>query len=208
METTKTSRGIKSVYGKVHRMIKVMDDYLQTGKKSCDLVIWEDKRIYDMLENICTRSNEMKGQESESPIKKGKKRGRKRRNELSDGIAKDTNIMNDNVMDKKVKLTTSTEEAPQAIIEEPREIAADQLDLSVPSIPYTVEMIDELYNKQIQKAEHHVQELLNVSKIKIDFNYKEVRDLAVQISQRRSELKKMTDELNDKMEKLRDFKPL
>ncbi|CAI2167632.1 2601_t:CDS:2 [Funneliformis geosporum] len=212
METTKTSRGIKSVYGKVHRMIKVMDDYLKTGKKSCDMVIWEDKRIYEMLEKICTRFNERKGQESESSTKKGKKRGRKRRNELTGGIEKDTIIINGNVvMNKKVKLTTSIEEAPQTTNEEPREsreIAAGQLNLSIPSVPFSVEMIDELYNKQIQKAEHHVQELLNLSKNSIDVRYKEVRDLTAQIFQRQSELKKMIDEVNDKVEKLKDFKLL
>jgi len=77
----------------------------------------------------------------------------------------------------------------------------------VPSTPFSIEMVDELYKKQIQKAERYVQDLLIGSKKAIDDRYKEIRDFTVQISQRQSELKKMIEEVNDKMERFENFEP-
>ena len=55
-------------------MIKLIGD----GKKQCDLIVWKDIQIYDILRNICRRVNEKKKKGN----KKEKKRVHKRKNIL------------------------------------------------------------------------------------------------------------------------------
>ena len=55
--TITRTRSIKSIYGKIHRMFRIMENHLKTGKKIRDSVTWKDKEIYDMMKDICERAN-------------------------------------------------------------------------------------------------------------------------------------------------------
>ncbi|GES80003.1 hypothetical protein GLOIN_2v1722788 [Rhizophagus clarus] len=51
-----------SVYSKVHNMIKVMDDFLLTGKKgsnTCD-ILWQNKKVRDLVKEMCYKTKERK----------------------------------------------------------------------------------------------------------------------------------------------------
>jgi hypothetical protein len=71
IKATNISRGVNSVYCKVHKMIKAMDNYLKTGKKrTCD-VIWNDQLIYDLVKRIHRKTKERREkEENEEAIKR------------------------------------------------------------------------------------------------------------------------------------------
>ncbi|CAB4440359.1 unnamed protein product [Rhizophagus irregularis] len=59
---TNVKRGGSSVYGKVHNMIRIMDDYLRTGKKNsntCD-ILWQNKKVRDLIKEMCYKNTERK----------------------------------------------------------------------------------------------------------------------------------------------------
>src|SRR4051812_29021475 len=49
-------RDARSVYNKLYTLIKPMEDYLKTKKKSNPRdIIWENKRIHSLLKEICKK---------------------------------------------------------------------------------------------------------------------------------------------------------
>jgi|SRR6266542_2220530 len=105
-EAIETTRDIKSIYGKVLRMIRAVEYYLKTGKKTRDLIIWKDKRIYDVLEKICRKFIEKKSMENQGIDSVERRRSSRRRNAETEGDTRDTISFNgDVVMNKRVKIT-------------------------------------------------------------------------------------------------------
>lgn len=65
------SRGANSVYCKVHKMIRAINDYIETGKKHTSDIIWKDQLVYDLVERIHRKSKERKAREAnEEAIKR------------------------------------------------------------------------------------------------------------------------------------------
>ncbi|RIA81391.1 hypothetical protein C1645_824779 [Glomus cerebriforme] len=71
----------------------------------------------------------------------------------------------------------------------------------VPPIPFSIETIDEIYNEQVQKVDR----LIVMSRETLEGRNREIRDLYKQISQRRSELIKLIEKANYKLEMLKEF---
>ena len=85
------------------------------------------------------------------------------------------------------------------------EASTSRIDVDIPQLSISIDAVDNLYNDQILKVERRARELMILSKETIDTRYKEVCDLTRKISQYQSELKKMIEDANDKLEKLKDF---
>jgi hypothetical protein len=71
IEATNYKRDAKSVYNKIRVLIKSMEQYHKTGEKSSTCtVIWDNQRIFDLVENIYNKTKEKndKNQETESCI--------------------------------------------------------------------------------------------------------------------------------------------
>ncbi|CAB4389433.1 unnamed protein product [Rhizophagus irregularis] len=181
VEATNNSRGANSVYCKVHKMIRAMDDYLTTGKKQSRDIIWKDQLIYDLIKRIHRKTKERKvREENEEAIK--------RRNLSYRIIEDDTEMQLENINSQMTAGTEST----------------SQLKIEVPQLPFSIDTIDSLRSEQILKTERHAQELVALSKESIDARHKEVRELTGKILQHQIELEKMIKEANDKLEKLKD----
>src|SRR6266542_530440 len=59
IETYNINRDAKSVYNKIHNMIKVMEDYIRTRKKTNAYnTILDNKKIYNLLKEICKKTKE------------------------------------------------------------------------------------------------------------------------------------------------------
>jgi hypothetical protein len=57
--TNNNKREAKSVYNKIHVLIKSMEKYHKTGEKSSTCtVIWDNQRIFDLVENIYNKTKD------------------------------------------------------------------------------------------------------------------------------------------------------
>ncbi|RIA89521.1 hypothetical protein C1645_738594 [Glomus cerebriforme] len=65
IEATCTTRDARSIYNKVHIMIKAMDEFLNTGKKSTNCtVIWEDNTIHELVRQLYKKTKERREKEN------------------------------------------------------------------------------------------------------------------------------------------------
>lgn len=71
----------------------------------------------------------------------------------------------------------------------------------VPQIPFTIDMVDKIYNEQIQNYDRLVEINRNIIKKK----NKEVRDLHEQITHRRTELIELIQKANNILDELKKF---
>ncbi|RIA81388.1 hypothetical protein C1645_790546 [Glomus cerebriforme] len=78
------------------------------------------------------------------------------------------------------------------------EVSTSQM---VPPIPFSIETVDKVYNEQVQKVDR----LIVMSREMLEGRNKEIRDLYKQISQRRSELIKLIEKANHKLEMMKNF---
>lgn len=185
---TNVKRGGSSVYGKVHNMIRIMDDYLRTGKKNsntCD-ILWQNKKVRDLIKEMCYKNTERKRKDETT-------KNRKKRYDIiiSHFILTVLQIyINHQFSSISKAITTVTTEASTT---------TSQID--VPQMPFSIETIDEIYNEQIKKVEN----LVLKSKETIETRNQEIRDLYEQISHRRSELIELIEMANNKLNDLKDF---
>ncbi|CAG8694298.1 14868_t:CDS:2 [Funneliformis mosseae] len=56
MEHLQIERTHKSVYSKIRKLIQAMKVWLSDHVKNEDVIIWQDDRVYTLLESICKRS--------------------------------------------------------------------------------------------------------------------------------------------------------
>ncbi|RIA89523.1 hypothetical protein C1645_824776 [Glomus cerebriforme] len=64
-EATNIARDGKAIYSKVYSMIKAMDDYNKTGKKStANTIIWDNTKIHELVKDLCKKIKENKGGET------------------------------------------------------------------------------------------------------------------------------------------------
>ncbi|GES79995.1 hypothetical protein GLOIN_2v1885147 [Rhizophagus clarus] len=70
----------------------------------------------------------------------------------------------------------------------------------VPQIPFTMEMVEKVYNQQIQNYDR----LIEINREIIEKRHKEVRDLYEQISKRQTDLVKLIELANSKLEDLKN----
>src|SRR3954452_8120395 len=60
IQATRTSRNISSVHAKVSKMTRAMNNYIKTGEKTSEEIIWKNKDIYDMVRRICKKPEKKK----------------------------------------------------------------------------------------------------------------------------------------------------
>jgi len=64
IEATGSKRDAKSIYNKIHSLIRAMEDFLKTGKKSTtNAIIWEDSNIHTLVRNLYSKAQEKKKQD-------------------------------------------------------------------------------------------------------------------------------------------------
>ncbi|RIA89522.1 hypothetical protein C1645_738595 [Glomus cerebriforme] len=65
IEATNIIRDAKSIYNKVHSLIRAMQENIKTGKKSsANAIIWEDEEIHDLVKKICEKTQERKNRDN------------------------------------------------------------------------------------------------------------------------------------------------
>ncbi|CAB4444433.1 unnamed protein product [Rhizophagus irregularis] len=144
IKETNINRNEQAIYTKINSMIKALEEYFETGRKS----------------NSCSAMRRKKESEKETP------------NCTSDG---DDVVMNNNTM------TT--------------------INIDVPQIPFTIDIVDKIYNEQIQNYDRLVEINRNIIKKK----NKEVRDLHEQITHRQTELIELIQKANNILDELKKF---
>ncbi|RIA81392.1 hypothetical protein C1645_806216 [Glomus cerebriforme] len=61
IEATYIIRDARSIYNKVYSLIRAMQEYLDTGKKStANAIVWENEEIHDLVKNLCEKTQERK----------------------------------------------------------------------------------------------------------------------------------------------------
>ena len=69
IEATNSPRDAKSIYNKVHSMIKAMDEFRTTGKKAqTSTIIWEDKTIQELVSRLYEKTKERKKKDKKPEI--------------------------------------------------------------------------------------------------------------------------------------------
>ncbi|PKY55019.1 hypothetical protein RhiirA4_410245 [Rhizophagus irregularis] len=69
IEATNNKRDARSVYNKIHVLIKSMEVYHKTGEKSnTGTVIWSNKRIQELVENIYNKTKEKSEENQEIEV--------------------------------------------------------------------------------------------------------------------------------------------
>jgi hypothetical protein len=69
IKETNINRDVKAIYTKVNNMIKAMEEYHDTRRKSPSCgIMWEDKNIYDLVENMYIKTKEKKESEKREEI--------------------------------------------------------------------------------------------------------------------------------------------
>ncbi|GBC06190.1 hypothetical protein RclHR1_06680006 [Rhizophagus clarus] len=185
MKATSVSRATNAIYSKVYKMIRAMEDYLETGKRQACDIMWKDQLIHDLVYRIHIKIKERKArEENEEAIK---------RKNLSDRILE---------LDVKMKPENTNNQMTGA---EATTSSANQINTEVPQLPFSLDTIDRIPNEHILKTECHARELAACLRKPIDFGYKEVRDLTEKITHRQNELKILIEEANDKVERLKNF---
>ncbi|RGB35088.1 hypothetical protein C1646_742465 [Rhizophagus diaphanus] len=163
---TNINRNEQAIYTKINSMIKALEEYFETGRKSNSCAaMWDDdnSKIYDLVKEMYdkTKGEEKKESEKETP------------NCTSNG---DDVVMNNN-------MTTIN------------------IHTDVPQIPFTIDMVDKIYNEQIQNYDRLVEINRNIIKKK----NKEVRDLHEQITHRQTELIELIQKANNILDELKKF---
>src|SRR5436190_13770018 len=74
IQVTGISRNISSVHAKVGKMTRAMNHYIKTGEKTSDEIIWNNKKIYDMVKRICEKSEKREREENREHIRKRKRK--------------------------------------------------------------------------------------------------------------------------------------
>ncbi|PKY55017.1 hypothetical protein RhiirA4_474196 [Rhizophagus irregularis] len=188
IKETNINRNEQAIYTKINSMIKALEEYFETGRKSnsCS-AMWDDdnSKIYDLVKEMYdkTKGGEKKESEKETP------------NCTSDG---DDVVMNkyvdpfeiSNFFFKFIKILLFYFSNTMTTI-----------NIDVPQIPFTIDIVDKIYNEQIQNYDRLVEINRNIIKKK----NKEVRDLHEQITHRQTELIELIQKANNILDELKKF---
>ncbi|GBB99824.1 hypothetical protein RclHR1_36490001 [Rhizophagus clarus] len=168
---TNINRDDKALYNKIYSMIKAMEDYHKEGKKSPSYAfMWEEDS------KIYGLVKDM----YDKTVEKKNEKNQETSNRTSDG---DGDGNSDVIMKDKDSTTTT-----------------NSYSNFVPQIPFTMEMVEKVYNQQIQNYDR----LIEINREIIEKRHKEVRDLYEQISKRQTDLVKLIELANSKLEDLKN----
>ena len=102
IQATGTSRNISSVCVKVNKMTRAMKNFIRTGEKTSEDIIWKNKDIYDVVERICKKSIKKKKEENQGYARKRRRRDdeeeeqrTERKRKTNDNFETDTNTDDD-----------------------------------------------------------------------------------------------------------------
>ncbi|RIA89524.1 hypothetical protein C1645_806215 [Glomus cerebriforme] len=168
IQATSSSRDAKSVYSKVHNLLKPVRELLKTGKKSTNCtIVWENRTIHGLLREIIEQEkNYVQNQETNSHVSDG---------DVEMMIIDD---VDDEVTTEETSMLFSTELVNSLYEKKIQEIEQNKSKLiettattnnafknsNIPS-PYSIDIIDRSYFEKNRQASELRSELIKTIEI-------------------------------------------
>ncbi|CAB4389439.1 hypothetical protein RhiirA5_476567 [Rhizophagus irregularis] len=149
IEATNNKRDARSVYNKIHVLIKSMEVYHKTGEKSnTGTVIWSNKRIQELVENIYIKTKEKSEENQEIEVDDNNSDASTIRTEMDDEPAPySTEAINKLYSEKLIQLSQTRSTVMKTIEETNNTFEVSKVNLLL----YSKEAAIDIFDKKIEE---------------------------------------------------------